>query len=911
MITFPKHQRNPYIVGRPIDQQLLFGRGDVFSSITSHLQQQQQIIVCYGQRRIGKSSVLRNIPRKLQDLKEFVFVKFSLDYYSQEPLSKILADLAQQVVSDLCLDKENIKLPVITDLESDSQVFLNEFLPQVYQLIENKNIVFLLDEFDALLNNDHPELLRHFNKSLTKIISTNNKLFFILFIEQKSINNPKTKQIFKDVPAIEIGLLDENSTKDLIIKPAENILEYEEGAIKEIFNLSAGHPYLIQAICFSIFGKARENDNWRVNREDVEAIINKVVELAGAGLAWFWDGFSIAEKIVFSAIAESQETSENYLALIARLTNELDNKLIIETEQLLKNNGFLDATGEKIKIELVRRWIIQHHPLKEEIYFELDKLNLDQKKNQSNLKLYLREVSDKNNVSFFEDANQVKYEIIKSPTKLSENRSLNINILSNLQKSFSVVTPPNPKLIILPTIATTLSLIISSILLVNSTVKSTNPCLAGEKLDFGVFCVADSRISRGDHTLFPTITNTFRDQGIQAFQKGDYEQAANLFKQAIQANKNDPEVVIYYNNALARKAGSPLTLAVVVRSAEGVLRGVAQAQDQFNRNNGLTGKLLEIVIANDNDDPKQSQQIAQKLINDTSILGVIGHNSSDATKAALPEYKKAGLAVISPTSTSILLFQNPVFFRVVYSDEAAGKALAEYAFNELKVKRVVVFINPQSIYSDSIRELFTRHFEKLGGKVVRNVDITASSFDAKKEVAESVDINKAQAAILLPNIQIAHIAINIAKEITNRNQQLKTQKVEIPELKMLGGESLYKKTTLEKGGENGKNVEGLIIAVPWFEEQPEAKTFAKRAKKQWTGDISWTTATSYDATQAFIKSLAGSSSRTTVLDRLKNVNLSTRETSGYPLRFTEERERQGQAVLVQIKNGKFTIIPNK
>ena len=908
MITFPKHQRNPYIVGRPIDQQLLFGRGDVFSSITSHLQQQQQIIVCYGQRRIGKSSVLRNIPRKLQDLKEFVFVRFSLDYYSQEPLSKILADLAQQVVSDLCLDKENIKLPVITDLESDSQVFLNEFLPQVYQLIENKNIVFLLDEFDALLNNDHPELVRHFNKSLTKIISTNNKLFFILFIEQKSINNPKTKQIFKDVPAIEIGLLDENSTKDLIIKPAENILEYEEDAIKEIFNLSAGHPYLIQAICFSIFGKARENDNWRVNREDVEAIINKVVELAGAGLAWFWDGFSIAEKIVFSAIAESQETSENYLALIARLTNELDNKLIIETEQLLKTNGFLDETGEKIKIELVRRWIIQHHPLKEEIYFELDKLNLDQKKNQSNLELYLTEVSDKNNVSFFEDADQVKYEIIKSPTKLPKNNSLNINILSNRQKAFPVVTPPNPKLIILPTIATTLSLIISSILLVNSTVKSTNPCLAGEKLDFGVFCVADSRISRGDHTLFPTITNTFRDQGIQAFQKGDYEQAANLFKQAIQANKNDPEVVIYYNNALARKAGSPLTLAVVVRSAEGVLRGVAQAQDQFNRNNGLTGKLLEIVIANDNDDPKQSQQIAQKLINDTSILGVIGHNSSDATKAALPEYEKAGLAVISPTSTSILLFQNPVFFRVVYSDEATGKALAEYAFNKLKVKRVVVFINPESIYSNSIREVFTRHFENLGGKVVRNVDITASSFDAKKEVAESVDINKAQAAMLLPNTQITDIAIEIAKEITNKNEQLKTQKVETPELKMLGGDSLYKRTTLERGG---KNVEGLIISVPWFEDQPEAKPFAQRAKKQWTGDISWTTATSYDATQAFIKSLAGSSSRTTVLDRLKNVNLLARETSGYPLRFTEERERQGQAVLVEIKNGKFTIIRNK
>jgi ABC-type branched-subunit amino acid transport system substrate-binding protein len=224
------------------------------------------------------------------------------------------------------------------------------------------------------------------------------------------------------------------------------------------------------------------------------------------------------------------------------------------------------------------------------------------------------------------------------------------------------------------------------------------------------------------------------------------------------------------------------------------------------------------------------------------------------------------------------------------------------------VKRVVVFINPESIYSNSIREVFTRHFENLGGKVVRNVDITASSFDAKKEVAESVDINKAQAAMLLPNTQITDIAIEIAKEITNKNEQLKTQKVETPELKMLGGDSLYKRTTLERGG---KNVEGLIIAVPWFEEQTEAKTFAKRARHQWGVDIGWTTATSYDATQAVIRSLSASSTRTTVLDSLKNVNLPMGKTSGSPLQFTPEREREGQAVLVQIKHSKFTMIPNK
>jgi branched-chain amino acid transport system substrate-binding protein len=76
------------------------------------------------------------------------------------------------------------------------------------------------------------------------------------------------------------------------------------------------------------------------------------------------------------------------------------------------------------------------------------------------------------------------------------------------------------------------------------------------------------------------------------------------------------------------------------------------------------------------------------------------------------------------------------------------------------------------------------------------------------------------------------------------------------------------------------------------------------------GGISWLTATTFDATQAFIKALSNNPSRTTVLERLQKVNLKSSEVSGYPLQFTEKRERKGQSILVQVKGGKFTIIPN-
>jgi branched-chain amino acid transport system substrate-binding protein len=54
-----------------------------------------------------------------------------------------------------------------------------------------------------------------------------------------------------------------------------------------------------------------------------------------------------------------------------------------------------------------------------------------------------------------------------------------------------------------------------------------------------------------------------------------------------------------------------------------------------------------------------------------------------------------------------------------------------------------------------------------------------------------------------------------------------------------------------------------------------------------------------------IKALSNNPSLSTVLGRLENVSLSANETSGDPLKFTPEREREGQSILLQIKGGKF------
>jgi ABC-type branched-subunit amino acid transport system substrate-binding protein len=1031
---------NPYIIGgRITDTNRFFGREKFFNDINYYLKTDNvKLILLHGQRRIGKSSVIAQIPNKL-GTDEFVFISFDFQDTVNSSHQKIIHSIAIGII-DKIETKNEILTHLAENIPSNIEIFSREFLPTVYQQLGNKKLVLLWDEFDVLTERDTESDtdIKNFCDYILQLQKRDQKLFIIPVVGRHISKLPKLVSSLREALNIEIGLLKKEDTQKLIIQPDQNVLNYEEEAIEAIFQLSAGHPYVTQCICSAIYNLARDRYNQTnvlpqsINGHDVESIVDKAIELAEGGLDWFWGGLTTEQQVIFAAAAEAQNIpiKENEPPQLMLLRNHgIETEYLKKADEQLRKYGFLD--NNRVKVEFVRRWLVKSHKLKDEIS------NLETVKQENINKLLsvaddLREHDDTRAVQTYELALKFNPNNFKTVTSLADeylkiqelNKACELyerayqfySFIGNINKQESVLQPlltvaekysksenfeqalkiyrladkidresskdgflqtienyvhklilakkwikateqcelgleidPNrilfkqrlkeiearesntnlnvaakplnkkPSTIMLKWLNRS-SRLIASLGLAGVVVigvgisQSLRTCPPGERKELGVFCVVDnSRISRGNSTFFPETTNIPRDKGIQAFKKGDYQQAANLFQQAVKANQNDPEVLIYYNNALARQQGSPFTLAVVVpldkskNDAQEILRGVAQAQNQFNSNKGLNGRLLEIVIANDSN-TENAKEVARELIKDSSILGVIGHNSSDATKIALPEYEKAKLAVISPTSTSILL-NNPVFFRAVYSDKGAGITLAEYTYKNLKLKKAVIFANPNSPYSNSIREVFTNQFEKLGGEVVRKplIDLTATTFDAEKEVAKTVYGDKSEAALLFPDTQSTYIALKIAKEISKRNETLRNNSQNSPrrELKMLAGDTLYKGETLNNGG---KNVEGLIIAIPWFRGTSQAQSFAKKAEKQWGGGISWRTATSFDATWALIKALSNNPSRSTVLGGLENVSLSASQTSGYPLKFTPEREREGESILLQVKGNQFVQI---
>ncbi|MEH1819967.1 MAG: ABC transporter substrate-binding protein [Nostoc sp.] len=984
-------RRNPYIIGRPIhERSKFFGRQSLFAFIEDNLSQGVRVILLHGQRRIGKSSVLKQIPNFVQ-LDKFIFIQFDLQDKGNLSLSDILYDLAIKI-TEIVNDKSILPQ---RELLKEESIFSEVFLPQVFQKIENKNLVLLLDEFDVVNDEFFPYLSSLINNDKVN-------LFIIPVIGRYLHDLPNLLSLFKSAPSELIGFLDDTSAKRMIANPAEGILIYQSAAIQKILQLSAGHPCFTQVICSTLFEQARENNKWSIERADVDSILKKAIEKADFLLQNFWDVLTVEERIIMSAVAEAEKIAIGQGKRVpGEPLNLLSKNGINQTEQLnqawerLIENRYLSGNGRTITVELIRCWLLQYHSLQNEIQaLKTQELQILKNENVKDIVNNLVEVAnfwseqgqhqlalqhyeqalerDPNNlnikVSLAEEYLKVKdfekylerhrqlyqadpenfqityldalseyghYLIIQREYGLAKkqyNKILEIepNIKSARQKileiesyeyltisSLSLEPPLRPPQI--PR-SKTLVGILAGITILGIVFYVANrlssDCSPGQQKEFSLFCIEDNnRISNGDRTFFSNVKNINRDQGIQAFKKQDYKQAIKLFQQAVEANLNDPEVLIYYNNALARGRGNPITLAVAVPAdnntnfAQEILRGVSQAQYQFNnRKNSLNGRLLEIKIANDAGKPEQAQEVAAELIKDNSILGVIGHYSSESTKTALQEYNKTDIAIISPSSTSTKL-QGQNFFRSLPSDAAGGKKLAEYAFKNLNLKKVVIFYNPNSSYSDSMREEFQHNFEQLGGKVLRKpeINLADTSLDINVEVNRSIDRYKAEAAVLIPDALHADIALKIAKANQEALDRTRTpsQNGARAGMKLLGGDVLYSDETLTRG----KNaVEGLITVVPWFREAPQAQIFAQKAFNQWRGGVSWRTATSYDATQAFIQALTANSDRTTVIKNLRSVNLSQDNTSGDPLQFNSEGERQTEPILVQVQGGRWVML---
>ncbi|MFB8792364.1 MAG: ABC transporter substrate-binding protein [Potamolinea sp.] len=435
-------------------------------------------------------------------------------------------------------------------------------------------------------------------------------------------------------------------------------------------------------------------------------------------------------------------------------------------------------------------------------------------------------------------------------------------------------------------------------------------------LSLGIYKIIELRndstgvegISLGEEILSKNTTPE-KQAGVKAFKEKNYSKAVANLTASLQKNPNDPEAKIYLSNAKAANSKQTIKIAVSVpfggnqSIAEEILRGVAEVQEEINRDFGINGLPLQVVIANDNNDSKLAQELAGKFVKDPAIFAVVGHNASNASVAAAPIYKEGKLVMISPTSFANQLKESSYVFRMVPQITFFSAQLSKGLGKAIPQPKVAICVDNVSPDQESFRNEFKYVVSAYKGQHSElRCNMADQSFNLIN-VVEEISKNKANSLLVAPYVNNLPKAIELFKVVKENQLQIK----------LFGSPTLYTEQTIKLGG---KAVEGLILSVPYYPDDQEKKSF----RKLWKTELNtWRSPLAKDTTRAIAtgldKLLKQPQPNRQELDKiLRDPNFKVKGVTG-EFKFSAdkgEREflfQQGRTdALIQVKNGQFVKI---
>ncbi len=142
--------------------------------------------------------------------------------------------------------------------------------------------------------------------------------------------------------------------------------------------------------------------------------------------------------------------------------------------------------------------------------------------------------------------------------------------------------------------------------------------------------------------------------------------------------------------------------------------GSVLAVQEWNSRGGVLGKRIELIVSDDQHDPKQAVAVANKMVNQ-GVTGVIGHFNSSCSIPASDVYNRAGIPMITPGSTNPQLTERGYrnVFRVCGRDDQQGKVGARYVTEVMRARRVAV-LHDKTTYGQGLADEFKRF---LGGGI--------------------------------------------------------------------------------------------------------------------------------------------------------------------------------------------------
>lgn len=415
---------SPYKPGAVIDNPALFkGRKDVLDAVTRHLQGGVKVILLEGNRRAGKTSILRRLRTpELGLTTDWLMVECSFQGSSGSstvsgiPTPEIFRLLIEEI--GMACSKAGIRIPLSnmpTDLEirqfrtrfldasfeavanRDPYTVLRSYVDEVVEAIAPRQLLLMLDEFDKIQDGidsnvtspQVPENIRHLlqtREGVAAILTGSRRL--------KRLREEYWSALFGFGYRVPVVALDLEAAVDLITSPVKGRVSYDQAVVQTIIDESARHPYIIQYICAKIFDVLSEHRRARATAEVLEEALQRTVEdYEHLTALWGYAG----RRDIGSSAAPVGERRRYLLCVVDRLRHapdrlsaellrsSLDAERLIVSPRALRND--LDALVElelletsdrgsgpeyRIGIPLFARWMRRHQDYGQQLQLALE-----------------------------------------------------------------------------------------------------------------------------------------------------------------------------------------------------------------------------------------------------------------------------------------------------------------------------------------------------------------------------------------------------------------------------------------------------------------------------------------------------------------------------------------------------------
>lgn len=149
-----------------------------------------------------------------------------------------------------------------------------------------------------------------------------------------------------------------------------------------------------------------------------------------------------------------------------------------------------------------------------------------------------------------------------------------------------------------------------------------------------------------------------------------------------------------------------------------MMQAVSLAIEQANAKE-RTPFPIELLALDDEAQPGRAQDLAQRVVQDSQVIGIVGHKNSGPSAAAGAIYARGNVAQITPSSTNSDLAQQgwSTFFRICADNNRQAHAAATYALENLNVKQVAV-VHDNTDYGRPLAESFVATITQAHQNVV-------------------------------------------------------------------------------------------------------------------------------------------------------------------------------------------------